>query len=140
MKSLKETRARKKGIVSCSCTWLRKWPERSLVERRQATNPAGRGLRLTTLRELRPRTREVAQKGFFPHGSGAARGDEMDVPCPRCNSSGLQKVSLAYEEGLYQSDKRAQFRGVLIASGGPGVLVGTSQTTGTSRGAHRTKR
>ena len=52
----------------------------------------------------------------------------MDVPCPRCNSSGLQKVSLAYEEGLYQSDKRAQFRGVLIASGGPGVLVGTSTT------------
>ena len=59
----------------------------------------------------------------------------MDVPCPRCNSSGLQKVSLAYEEGLYQSDKRAQFRGVLIASGGPGVLVGTSTTKGTSRGA-----
>ena len=64
----------------------------------------------------------------------------MDVPCPRRNSSGLQKVSLAYEEGLYQSDKRAQFRGVLIASGGPGVPVGTSTTKGTSRGAYRTKR
>jgi hypothetical protein len=52
----------------------------------------------------------------------------MDVPCPKCNSTDLKKVSLAYEEGLYQSDKRAQFRGVLIASGGPGVLVGTSKT------------
>jgi hypothetical protein len=36
----------------------------------------------------------------------------MDVPCPKCNSTDLKKVSLAYEEGLYQSDKRAQFRGV----------------------------
>jgi hypothetical protein len=58
----------------------------------------------------------------------------MDVPCPKCNSTDLKKVSLAYEEGLYQSDKRAQFRGVLIGSGGPGVLVGTSKTKGTNRG------
>ena len=63
----------------------------------------------------------------------------MDVPCPKCNSTDLKKVSLAYEEGLYQSGKRAQFRGVLIGSGGPGVLVGTSTTKGTSGGAHRTK-
>jgi len=44
--------SRKKGTASCSCTWLRKWPERGLVEWRQATNPAGRGLRLTTLRKV----------------------------------------------------------------------------------------
>jgi hypothetical protein len=55
----------------------------------------------------------------------------MDVPCPKCNSTDLKKVSLAYEEGLYRSDKRAQFRGVLIGSGGPVVLVGTSTTKGT---------
>src|SRR6266849_11193115 len=54
----------------------------------------------------------------------------MDVPCPKCNSTDLEKVSLAYEEGLCQSDKRAQFRGVLVGSGGPGVLVGTSTTKG----------
>ncbi len=30
----------------------------------------------------------------------------MDVPCPKCNSTDLKKVSLAYEEGLCQSDKR----------------------------------
>jgi hypothetical protein len=57
----------------------------------------------------------------------------MDVPCPNCNSTDLKKVSLVYEERLYQSDKRAQSRGVLIGSGGPGVLVGTSPTKGTKQ-------
>jgi hypothetical protein len=53
----------------------------------------------------------------------------MDVPCPKCNSTDLQKVSLACEEVLYWCDKRAQFHGVL--SGGPGVLVRASTTKGT---------
>jgi len=43
--------------------------------------------------KLRQRTRKVDQIGFFPRGSGAARGDEMDVPCPRYNSTDLQKIS-----------------------------------------------
>src|SRR5882672_5901627 len=30
---------------------------------------------------------KLIRKGFFPHGSGAARGDDMDVPCPKCNST-----------------------------------------------------
>jgi hypothetical protein len=55
----------------------------------------------------------------------------MDVPCPKCNSTDLQKVSLACEEVLYLCDKRAQFHGVLVGSGGPGVLVGASTTKGT---------
>jgi hypothetical protein len=42
----------------------------------------------------------------------------MDVPCPRCKSTDLQKVSLAWEEVPYPCDKRAQFHGVLVASGG----------------------
>lgn len=57
----------------------------------------------------------------------------MDVPCPKCNSTDLQKVSLACEEVLYRCDKRAQFHGVLVGSGGPGVLVGASTTKGTRR-------
>jgi hypothetical protein len=99
--------------------------------RTQATNPAGRGLGWTTLRKLRQRTREVDPKGFFPHCSGAATGDEMDVPCPKSNSTDLQKLSLACEELLYRCDKRAQFHSVLAASGGPRVLVGASTTKGT---------
>ena len=54
----------------------------------------------------------------------------MDVPCPMCNSTDLQKVSLACEEVLYRCDRRAQFHGVLVGSGGPGVLVGASTTKG----------
>jgi len=55
----------------------------------------------------------------------------MDVPCPKCNSTALQKVSLAWLEVLYRCDKRAQFHGVLVGSDGPGVLVGASPTNGT---------
>jgi len=57
----------------------------------------------------------------------------MDVPCHKCNSTDLKKVSLAYEEGLYQSGKRAQFRSVLVGSGDPGVVVGTSPTKGAKK-------
>ena len=57
----------------------------------------------------------------------------MDVPCPKCNSTDLQKVSLACEEVPYRYDKRAQFHGVLAGSGGPGVLVGTSTIKGTNQ-------
>jgi len=55
----------------------------------------------------------------------------MYVPCPMRISTDLQKVSLACEEVLYRCDKRAQFHGVLVGSGGPGVLVGASTTKGT---------
>jgi hypothetical protein len=55
----------------------------------------------------------------------------MDLPCPKCNSTDLQKVSLACEEVLYRCDKRAQFHGVLVGSGGPGVLREASTTKGT---------
>jgi hypothetical protein len=52
----------------------------------------------------------------------------MDVPCPKCNSADLQRVSLACLEVLPRCDKRAQFHGVLVESRGPGVLVGASTT------------
>jgi hypothetical protein len=59
------------GMASRSCTWLRKWPERGLLERRQATNPGGRGLRLTK-HSGQPRqwTSEVDQKGFSLDNKG----------------------------------------------------------------------
>lgn len=55
----------------------------------------------------------------------------MDVPCPKCHSTDLQKVPLAREEVPYGCDERAQFHGVLAGSGVPGVLVGASTTKGT---------
>jgi hypothetical protein len=57
----------------------------------------------------------------------------MDVPCPKCNSTDLQQVSLACEEVFYRCDKRAQFHGVLVVSGGPEVPVSASTTKGTSQ-------
>jgi hypothetical protein len=50
----------------------------------------------------------------------------MDVPCPNCNSTDRQEVSLAYLEVLYPCNNRA--RGVLVGSGGLGALVGSSTT------------
>jgi len=38
----------------------------------------------------------------------------MDVPCPKCNSTDLQKVFLACEEVLRPCGKRAQFHGIVV--------------------------
>jgi|SRR5579863_2681985 len=64
----------------------------------------------------------------------------MDVPCPKCNSTNLRKVSSDCEEVLYQCDKRAQFHGVLVGNGGPGVLVRSSKTKGTGQTGLTTQR
>jgi hypothetical protein len=55
----------------------------------------------------------------------------MDVPCPRSNSTDLQKVPLACEEALYGCDRSAQFHGVLVEGSGSEVLVEASLTNGT---------
>ena len=56
----------------------------------------------------------------------------MDVPCPDCNSTDLQKVFLAREE-VHRCDKPAQFRGVLVGSSGSELLARTSITKGTKQ-------
>jgi hypothetical protein len=59
----------------------------------------------------------------------------MDVPCPKYNSTDLQKISLACEEVLYRCDKRAQLRGILLRSGYQGVLIYVLTTKGTRQPA-----
>jgi hypothetical protein len=54
----------------------------------------------------------------------------MDVPCPKYNSTDLQKISLACEEVLHRCDKREQLQAILLGSGGQGVLVGASTRKG----------
>src|SRR5579864_2948701 len=54
----------------------------------------------------------------------------MDLQCPRCKSTDLKKVSLAYQEGLYRVDTRTRLSGVLIGSGGPDMVVGRARTKG----------
>ena len=59
----------------------------------------------------------------------------MDLRCPKCNSTDLKKVSLAYEEGLFRSEGRTRLRAVAVGSGGPDLVVGRAATRGTGQSA-----
>src|SRR5258708_31907174 len=59
----------------------------------------------------------------------------MNLRCPKCNSSDLKKVSLAYEEGLFRSEGRTRLRAVAVGSGGPDLVVGRATTRGTEQSA-----
>ena len=52
----------------------------------------------------------------------------MDLRCPKCNSTDLKKVSLAYQEGLYRTDARARLSGALVGDSGPDLIVGRATT------------
>ena len=57
----------------------------------------------------------------------------MDLRCPKCNSTDLKKVSLAYQEGRFRVDTRTRLRGVIVGEGGPNVVVGRAATRGTQQ-------
>ena len=59
----------------------------------------------------------------------------MDLRCPKCNSTDLKKVSLAYEEGLFPSEGRTRLRAVVVGGGGPDLVVGRATTRGTEQSA-----
>jgi hypothetical protein len=59
----------------------------------------------------------------------------MDLRCPKCSSTDLKKVSLAYQEGLFHVDARTRMLGLLFASGGPDVMVGRATTRGVQQSA-----
>src|SRR5439155_22629641 len=59
----------------------------------------------------------------------------MDLRCPKCKSTDLKKVSLAYEEGLYQTEGRTRLRAVTVGSGGPDLVVGRATTRGSQQSA-----
>ncbi len=59
----------------------------------------------------------------------------MDLRCPKCNSTDLKKVSLAYQEGIYHIDTRSRIRALLFAGGGLDVLVGRTTTRGSQQSA-----
>ena len=63
-------------------------------------------------------------------------GDEMELRCPKCGSVDLKKVSVAYEEGLYQVGTRTRLRGLVLGSDEPSVFVGRAKT----RGSQQTER
>jgi hypothetical protein len=59
----------------------------------------------------------------------------MDLRCPKCSSTDLKKVSVAYEEGLFRSEGRTRLRAVAVGSGGPDLVVGRATTRRTEKSA-----
>ena len=59
----------------------------------------------------------------------------MDLRCPKCSSTDLTKVSLAYQEGLFHVTARTRMLGLLFASGGPDIMVGRATTSGVQQSA-----
>ena len=59
----------------------------------------------------------------------------MDLRCPKCNSSDLKKVSLAYQEGLYEIEGRTRLRAVAVGGGDPDLVVGRATTRGSQQSA-----
>jgi hypothetical protein len=52
----------------------------------------------------------------------------MDLRCPKCNSTDLKKISLAYREGLYRADARTRLSAALVGGNGPDLVVGRATT------------
>jgi hypothetical protein len=59
----------------------------------------------------------------------------MDLRCPKCNSTDLKKVSLAYHEGLYRTNARTRLSAALVGGGGPDLLVGRATTQASHQSA-----
>ena len=70
---------------------------------------------------------------------GLQGGDTMDMRCPKCNSTDLKKVSLAYEEGLYRGEGRTRLSAALAGGSGPDLMIGRA-TTDTSHQSALSKR
>jgi hypothetical protein len=59
----------------------------------------------------------------------------MDLSCPKCSSTDLKKVSLAYQEGLYRGKARTRLSAALVGGGGPDLLVGQATTQASHQSA-----
>jgi hypothetical protein len=59
----------------------------------------------------------------------------MDLRCPKCNSTDLKKVSLAYQEGLYRTDARTRLSAALVGGNGPDLIVGRTTTQASHQSA-----
>ena len=59
----------------------------------------------------------------------------MDLRCPKCNSTDLKKVSLAYQEGLFRTDARTRLSAALVGGNGPDLMVGRATTQASHQSA-----
>jgi len=59
----------------------------------------------------------------------------MDLCCPKCNSTDLKKVSLAYEEGIFRTEAQTRMRAAIIGGSGADFVVGRASTHGSHESA-----
>jgi len=59
----------------------------------------------------------------------------MELRCPKCNSTDLKKVSLAYEEGSFRGEAQARIRAVVVGGGGADLVVGRASTRASHQSA-----
>jgi len=59
----------------------------------------------------------------------------MDLRCPKCDSTDLKKVSLAYQEGLFRTNTRTRLSAALVGGGGPDLVVGRATTQASHQSA-----
>jgi hypothetical protein len=59
----------------------------------------------------------------------------MDLRSPKCNSTDLKKVSLAYQEGLFRTDARTRLSAALVGGAGPDLIVGRATTQASHQSA-----
>ena len=52
----------------------------------------------------------------------------MELRCPKCNSTDLKKVSLAYQEAHYRASARTRLSAALVGGNGPDLVVGRATT------------
>jgi hypothetical protein len=52
----------------------------------------------------------------------------MELHCSQCGSSDLKKVSLAYQEGLFQTQGSTRVQAALIGGSGPDLVLGRAIT------------
>src|SRR6266849_9419241 len=64
----------KKQIASFSSTWHKKWHAQEAGARRATKTGLPGWMRIAV---------RIGKKGLRPHQSGAARGDKMDLRCPK---------------------------------------------------------
>lgn len=57
----------------------------------------------------------------------------MDLRCPKCDSTDLKRVSLAYQEGFSQVNTRSRLRAIAVGSDGPDVILGRATNRGVAQ-------
>ena len=59
----------------------------------------------------------------------------MELCCPKCNSTDLKKVSLAYEEGTFRAEAQTRMRAAVVGGSGADLIVGRASTRASHQSA-----